>query len=87
MSDRTTYYMKVSEPRYQRATAFSDQDFIFTDLNRALEEAQRWIDKGQCVRVYHYSADGLNCYDDFYPEDDEPENELVRDGGQFGLGA
>jgi 23S rRNA G2069 N7-methylase RlmK/C1962 C5-methylase RlmI len=60
--------MKVSEPRYPRADAFSDQDFVFNDRNRALQEAQNWVEKGQCVRVYHYSADGLNCYDDYLRE-------------------
>lgn len=68
MSDRTTYYMKVSEPRYPRVDAFSDQDFVFTDRNRALEEANNWLEKGLSVRVYHYSTDGLNCYDDFNQE-------------------
>ena len=70
MSDRTYYYMKVYEPRYERASAFPDpdQDFVFTNRNRELEEAQNWAEKGMSVRVYHYSQDGLNCYDDFNKE-------------------
>ena len=68
MSDRTYYYMKVSEPRYPRVAAFEDGDFLFTYLPRAIDEAQRWINKGYGVRIYHYSTDGLNCYDDFNQE-------------------
>lgn len=68
MSDRTYYYMKVSELRYPRAAAFEDTDFVFTDRNRALQEAKSWVDKGMNVHVYHHSADGLNCYDDLRKE-------------------
>jgi 23S rRNA G2069 N7-methylase RlmK/C1962 C5-methylase RlmI len=61
--------MLVSEPCYQRQAEFVDSHFVFNRLDRALEEAQVWVKKGQNVRIYHYSADGLNCYDDFNSEE------------------
>lgn len=57
----------------------------FISRQEAIKTAKEQYDNGALeVRVYHY--EGQNCRDDFWLEREE-ENELTREGGQFGMGA
>lgn len=60
----------------------------FTNREKALAVAKAKIEEGAfSVRVYHYTNEGVNSHDDFWFDIDQPENELFRDDGQFGMGA
>lgn len=62
MSNRTYYNLMVDDGN-------TNQDFVFTNLNRALEEAENLYEKGAfSVRVYQYTNDGKNCIDHLWKE-------------------
>lgn len=62
MTERTYYNLMVDDGN-------TNQDFVFTNLNRALEEAENHFEKGAfSVRVYHYTNNGINCIDDLWKE-------------------
>jgi len=62
MGDRAYYTLMVDDGNV-------NQDFVFTNLNRALEEAENHYEKGAfSVRVYQYTNDGKNCIDHLWKE-------------------
>jgi hypothetical protein len=62
MSDRNLYNLIVDDGN-------TSQDFVFSKLNLALEEAENRFEKGAfSVRVYHYTNNGANCIDDLWRE-------------------